>query len=166
MIFKCNFHLLRRLCVLGGLGRKWDVRRGYCGCAAVVHFCVLPVTVFASASVCDPCLAPHPPPAATPLAFMCVSVRQRQKRGGAGGSTGLACGKIRVRRVLLSAEKAMAEANANAKAKAKAIAAADSTMRTQTQRLGLTGINVMRPILSFCRCTLCGCCMPAPNTPL
>lgn len=36
--------------------------------------------------------------------------------------------------------------------------------RGQTQHLGLTGINVMRPILPFCRCTLCGCCMPATNT--
>lgn len=74
MIFKCNFHLLRRLClaaaVVGGEGRGWD---GFCGCAAVVHFCVLPVTAFAFASVT--------PLSAAPLAFMCVSVRQQEGIG-------------------------------------------------------------------------------------
>lgn len=35
-------------------GRAWD---GFCGCVAVVHFCVLPVTAFAFASVCDPATA-------------------------------------------------------------------------------------------------------------
>lgn len=82
-----------------------------------MHFCVLPVTAFAFASVCDPCTSLS---SAAPLAFMCVSVRQ-QKGNRVGGSAGLACGKIRVRSVLLlAAEKAIAIPEAKAKANAAA----------------------------------------------
>lgn len=97
------------------------------------------------------------PFSAAPLAFMCVSVRQRESGRRFGGfgmwqDSSAQCPPSGCRK-------------SHSRSQSQSQRCCSWRRRGQTQRLGLTGINVIRPILPFCRCTLCGSCMPAPNTP-
>jgi len=81
---------------VGNNNNNFGTLDGICGCAAVVHFCVLPVIASASTSawVSATASASASVPvsvSAAPLAFMCVRATQLQRRVVGGGKREVWC---------------------------------------------------------------------------